>query len=229
MWLLTSLQWGYGNDSTYTQDTTITFPISFPNTTLALIGVGINMADRGTSVIKELTKSSFTTGSILRGTGTAGYLVFGNQQWSVNGSPLSAAYGTWSFPIAFSSTNYWTYASFSTLTGKTGNQYGFHTAGTKTRTSCGYVIDLATCDIIAIGYQQWGKNSNGIDAPASTITLPISFSSTSYVVVASIESTAKNSTGMSNYAVYKVVNANSFQAWQYNYYITAKHWIAVGL
>jgi len=34
---------------------------------------------------------------------------------------------------------------------------------------------------------------------------------------------------MSNYAVYKVVNANSFQAWQYNYYIIAKHWIAVGL
>jgi len=78
-------------------------------------------------------------------------------------------------------------------------------------------------------YKQWGKNSNGTDSPASTITLPISFSSTSYVVVASIESTAKNSTSMSNYAVYKVVNANSFQAWQYNYYIIAKHWIAVGL
>lgn len=71
-------QWGYGNDLSYTQDTTITFPISFPNTALALIGVGINMADRGASKITELTRSSFTTGSILRGTGTAGYLVLGN-------------------------------------------------------------------------------------------------------------------------------------------------------
>ena len=71
-------QWGYGNDSSYTQDKTITFPISFPNAALALIGVGVNMADRGASKITELTKSSFTTGSILKGTGTAGYLAFGN-------------------------------------------------------------------------------------------------------------------------------------------------------
>ena len=73
-------------------------------------------------------------------------------QWSVNGTPLNAAYGTWNFSIAFSTTNYWTFATFSTLTGRTGNYYGFLTAGTKTKSSCAYCIDLAQCDIMAVGY-----------------------------------------------------------------------------
>ena len=63
-------------------------------------------------------------------------------QWSVNGQPLSAAYGTWSFPIAFSSTNYWTYATWHDRTSRAGNYYGFPTTGTKTKLAKTEIIDI---------------------------------------------------------------------------------------
>lgn len=99
--------------------------------------------------VTNITTTSFKNAN----NANARYIAIGKeQQWSVNGEPLDAAYGTWTFPIAFSSKNYWTFSSFNTLTGRTGNYYGFFTAGTKTKYSCAYCIDLPQCDILAIGY-----------------------------------------------------------------------------
>lgn len=73
------LQWGYGEDGSGGKfcDNTTYFPIAFPNSCLALIGLSFVISGAGRMKITTLTSTYFSLGSDLRTCGSGGWIAFG--------------------------------------------------------------------------------------------------------------------------------------------------------